>query len=258
MLILLIHSSNLPHEAKYTRCRASSILNPASFITSVASTTGCSSGTDSQDPGLTDGHSRNIANMIPLHKTNNDLNNILMEWTKQITLSYAWSFDTITTGPTFPLYMHSQKLLVLKMLPSSSIFLNVHFYLPILLKTSSAKIHSLRSYHTLLFCHGSKTKNLFQAYYSYSYYFSKYDNHIAIFRLCHQLTIFFFIMRGPSLMLRPTINNCDLRKREREFQLVYGHWPEINLSPLKTVHARGQGRQWWVEGGSWCWGAMVL
>ena len=47
-------------------------------------------------------------------------------------------------------------------------------------------------YDLIIFCSSATAlkQNLFQAYYSYSYYFSKYDNHIAIFHLCHLLTMY--------------------------------------------------------------------
>ena len=122
-LLCLYVSAYSPREAKYTRCRASSILKPAPFITSVAATTGCSSGTDSQDPGLTDGHSRNMANNITLHKTNNDLDNIMYLKLIQTTLFDDKLFGTMPTRSLSPyIYILTLKLLVVKIPPSSRDF----------------------------------------------------------------------------------------------------------------------------------------
>ena len=156
VLIMLIRSSYSPREAKYTRCRASSILNPAPFITSVASTTGCSSGTDSQDPGLTDGHSRNMANKITLHKTNNDFDNML--YLKLIRPLYLMTNYLVLCLLVLYLPIYILTLLVLKILEIFKFFLLSQKYF----STSSAKRHSLRSYHPCIFSTKSNLQTHFR------------------------------------------------------------------------------------------------
>ena len=158
VLIMLIRSSYSPREAKYTRCRASSILNPAPFITSVASTTGCSSGIDSQDPGLTDGHSRNMANKITLHKTNNDFDNML--YLKLIRPLYLMTNYLVLCLLVLYLPIYTQaKTTCFK---NTRDFLNFFLLSQKYFSTSSAKRHSLRSYHPCTFSTKSNYKTHFR------------------------------------------------------------------------------------------------
>ena len=41
----------------------------------------------------------------------------------------------------------------------------------------------------------------------------------------------FFFYRGPISHVKAKVINNDLKRQEREFQHIIGHWPEINLSP---------------------------